>query len=312
MSWGYVAVAYIGLQAYGQYAASKSAKSAAEASERGAGTTAEALMYGADVEAKAQKEALEYLKEREALPRQFSEDALTKLGGLYGLEGGKGDQQKLIDEAISSPLYQSIMGGLEAGEEAILRSASTTGGLRSGNVQEALYDYNTQLSNKALLESYNQQLQGLTGMAGLPTYAPQIAQGMAGIGATQAGGISRAGEVRGQGQIAAGQAQQAGQQQAWGNMMGMANLGVAAYGAGMFSDRRLKTNIKRVGEMNGHPWYTWDWNVVAQKMGLEGSSSGVLADDLVKTNPEAISFLNCFMFVDYIKLGIFPKEVARV
>lgn len=265
-----------------------------------AGEAAEASLRGAGIQAAGQTEALEYLKEREEIPQQFREEALLGLGGLYGLEGGTGDQQELIDRAISSPLYQSIMGGREAGEEAILRSASATGGLRSGNVQEALYDYNTQLSNKALLESYNQQLQGLVGLAGLPSGAPQIAQGMAGIGQTL-----------GQGQIAAGQAQQAGMQQGAGNIMGMANLGIAAYGAGMFSDRRLKNNIEKIGEVNGHNWYTWDWNIVANKMGLEGSSQGVLADDIVKTDPDSIGFLYNFMFVDYIKLGIFPKEVAH-
>ena len=267
------------------YMSNKASKEAAKASKK-----------GAETQAAAQMEALAYLKEREELPQQFREEALRGLGGLYGLEGGTGDQQELIDRAISSPLYQSIMGGQEAGEESILRSAAATGGLRSGNVQENLYDYNTQLQNKALLESYNQQLQGLTGLAGLPSNAPQIAQGISGIGQTL-----------GQGQIAAGQAQQAGQQQQWNNLMGLANLGVSAYGAEMFSDRRLKNNLEKIDEINGHNWYVWDWNIVANKMGLEGRSEGVLADELVKTNPECIGIKDGFMIVDYEILGIFPK-----
>ena len=288
-----------------------------------------AARAGAATQAGAQREALEYLKEREAIPRQVSEAALTKLAGLYGLDGGTGvgkplgggvgglmasegaretafsGQQELIDSLLSSPLYQSIMGGREAGEEAILRSTSATGGLRSGNVQEALYDYNTQLRNKALLESYNQQLQGLAGLAGLPSNANQIAERTAGIGQTL-----------GQGQIAAGQAQQVGIQQAMGNMLGVANLGITAYEAGMFSDtgmfsdRRLKNNIEKIGELNGHNWYMWDWNIVANKMGLEGKAEGVLADELVNTNPECIGILDGFMIVDYIKLGIFPGGTA--
>ena len=76
----------------------------------------------------------------------------------------------------------------------------------------------------------------------------------------------------------------------------------------MFSDRRLKNNLEKIGEVNGHNWYKWDWNIVANKMGLEGKSEGVLADELVKTNPECIGIQDGFMFVDYIKLGIFPKE----
>ena len=92
-------------------------------------------------------------------------------------------------------------------------------------------------------------------------------------------------------------------------MMGMANLGIKAYGAGIdFSDRRLKRNLEKIGEVNGHNWYMWDWNIVANKMGLDGKSEGVLADELVKTNPDCIGIQDGFMFVDYTKLGIFPKR----
>lgn len=259
---------------------------------------AEASIAGAQITAGAQREGLEYLKEREALPRQFSEEALRGLGGLYDLPGGIGSQQELIDRAIQSPLYQSLMGGREAGEESILRSASATGGLRSGNVQEALYDYNTQLQNKALLESYNQQLQGLTGLAGLPSYAPQIAQ--------QTGAI---GQTLGQGQIAAGQAIQTGSQQQAGNIMGLAGLGIGAYGAGMFSDRRLKKNIKKVGTKNGLNIYSWTWNIVANKMGMYGKTIGCMADEVYKKFPESVIIKDCFMFVRYQDLGIFNKGV---
>lgn len=284
---------------------SDAGEDAAKASREGAATAAEATIAGAEIQAESQREALGYLKEREALPRQFSEAALKGLGGLYGLPGGTGDQQELIDRAISSPLYQSIMGGQEAGEEAILRSAAATGGLRSGNVQENLYDYNTQLQNKALLESYNQQLQGLVGLAGLPSNAKQIAQGMSGIGQTLGQGQVSAGNILSQGQIAAGQAIQSGQQQGFGNLMGLGNLGLAAYAA--FSDRRLKNNIEKIDEVNGYNWYMWDWNIVANKMGLEGKSEGVLADEFVDTHPDCIGIKDGFIVVDYVKLGIFPK-----
>lgn len=167
----------------------------------GAGQAAGAAESAAATSAQAQMAQLEYLKEREAIPQQFREEALTQLGGLYGLEGGAGTQQALIERAQASPLYGAIMGGREAGEEAILRQAGATGGLRSGNVQANLYDYNAQLQNQALLQSYSQQLQGLTGMANLPSNAPQIGQVMGNIGQTQAAG-----------QVASGQAWQQGLQ----------------------------------------------------------------------------------------------------
>ena len=279
---------------------------AARASVQAAGTAAEATTAGARIAAGSQREALEYLKEREALPRQFSEAGLKGLAGVYGIEGGEGDQQELIDRAISSPLYESILGGREAGEESILRSAAATGGLRSGNVQEALYDYNTRLQNRALLESYNQQITGLQGLAGLLSYAPQIASGMAGIGQTLGLGTTQAGNILSQGQVAGAQAQQVSQQQQFGNLAGIANLGIAAYGAGMFSDRRLKKNITKIGEHKGFNIYSWTWNIVAEKMGLAGSTVGVMADEVFRKHPEAVILKDLFMWVRYDKLGILP------
>lgn len=254
---------------------------------------AEAGLQAAGIEAQAQREALGYLKEREEIPRQFSEAALKGLGGLYGMPGGTGSQQELIQKSIDSPFYQEIMGGRKAGEEAILRSASATGGLRSGNVQEALYDYDTQLQNKALLTAYNQQLQGLQGLAGLPSRASEIAGGMAGIGETKAAGI-----------IGSAQSAQESKQQGLGNLLGLGGLA-----ATIFSDRRLKKNIKKIAEIDGFNWYEWDWNIVAQKMGLKGSCQGVMADEVINFFPDAVSLRNLFMIVDYSKLGL--KEVVN-
>lgn len=216
-------------------------------------------------------------------------------GSVFDTTGdpGYGSQEQIIQEAISSPLYGALMSGRSAGEEAILRSASATGGLRSGNVQSSLYDYNTQLENQALLQSYNQQMSGLGGLAGLSSYAPQIAQQTGAIGTTL-----------GQGQIAAAQAQQAGTQQAGSSLMGLGSLGIAAYGAGMFSDRRLKKNIKLLGPLKGWNVYSWDWNVVAQKMGLIGSSTGCMAEEVFSKRPDAVVLKDLFMFVQYPKIGL--------
>jgi len=277
-----VAAAVIAVGAYSAYSANKSGKQAA-----GAATTA------ANTAAASEQASLDYLKEREAIPQQFREEALQGLGGLYGLEGGTGNQQELIDRAIQSPLYKNIMGGKEAGEESILRSASATGGLRSGNTSANMYNYNTQLQNKALLESYNQQLMGLQGMAGLPSNTNQIAQG-----------ISNVGQIQGQGQVAAGQAIQTGNQQSINNMMGVAGLGLEAYKSGMFSDKRLKTNIKKIGTVNGFNFYSFDWNHIANMLGLKGSTFGCIADEVIKIAPEAIIIKNNFMMINYSTIGV--------
>lgn len=189
----------------------------------GSSDASDASIKAANIQSDYQREALEYLKQREQLPQQYREGALGQIAGAYGVEGGTGSQQDIIDRARNAPLYDAIMGGRGAGEEAIMRNAAMTGSLRSGNVQENLYDYNTQLENQALMQSYGQQMEGLRGLAQLPSLAPQIAQGTSGIGQTLA-----------QGQVAAAQAQQVGRQQGFGNMMGLGGLGLEAYGMGLF------------------------------------------------------------------------------
>lgn len=279
---------------------------AAQASQAAGAQAAAGQVQGAEIQAQYQREALDYLKEREAVPRAASEGALSQLAGMSGIEGGQGDQQAIIERAISSPLYGAIMGGREAGEDAILRSASATGGLRSGNVQHNLYDYNVQLENRALLESYNQQMSGLQGLAGLPSNANQIAQQTSGIGSTLGLGYAGAAQTQAQAGIAGAQAIQTGQQQQMGNMMGLGSLGIAAYGAGMFSDRRLKTNIKYIGQEGQWNIYSWAWNKVANKMGLTGTTVGCMADEVYPVRPDAVVIKDCFMFVLYDKIGILP------
>jgi hypothetical protein len=210
----WVAVGMIGAAAVGGVVASSAAKKSAQASTAAAQTQAASQQQSLEY----QQQALDYIKSKEAIPLQISQEALKRLGGIYGLPGGVGSQQQLIEQAQASPMYGAIMGGQQAGEEAIMRQAGMTGGLRSGNVQEALYDYNAQLQQQALQSAYGQQLGGLqylSGMqpsgAGIQGAVSGIAGTMEGIGGTLAGG-----------QIAAAQAQQSGT----ANLLG---LGGAVY-----------------------------------------------------------------------------------
>ena len=93
-----------------------------------------------------------------------------------------------------------------------------------------------------------------------------------------------------------------------------AAVGVAGgmSGAGMFapdelsifSDPSLKDNIVKIGVDNGHNIYSWDWNDKAYNLGLAGSSSGVMADEVKVKNPEAITMDRGFMKVNYGMLGV--------
>ncbi len=85
-----------------------------------------------------------------------------------------------------------------------------------------------------------------------------------------------------------------------GALLGLGSLGVQAYGAGMFSDRRLKTNIVRVGTLKGGiDIYEFDfiWGGPRQR--------GVMADEVELVMPSAVSIgPGGYKIVDYSKLGV--------
>lgn len=64
----------------------------------------------------------------------LGEDSIRNFRGLVGLDGAEA-QQSQIDMLRESPLYQSLFNN---GRDTILASASATGGLRGGNVQDGL------------------------------------------------------------------------------------------------------------------------------------------------------------------------------
>lgn len=198
MSW--IAVAVVGTAAVTTGAQAYGANKAAKASKSAANT-----------QAAAEQRSLDYMMEREAIPQFYREQALQSLGGLYGMQGYQGEdgeevapgitKAQMVQQIQQDPFYMDLVG---LGEDAILRNASATGGLRSGATNEALARNNQDV----LRGLYAERVAGLTGMANLPSYAPQIAGQMAGIGQTQAQGI-----------IGAAQAKQAGYE-AIGNFAG--------------------------------------------------------------------------------------------
>jgi hypothetical protein len=80
-------------------------------------------------------------------------------------------------------------------------------------------------------------------------------------------------------------------------------LGVGAQLAGMFfsSDKRLKENITPNGTSeNGHKLYTWDWNDKAKELGISDPTTGVIAQEVMKYMPEAVTKdANGYYMVDY-------------
>ena len=136
--------------------------------------------------------------------------------------------------------------------------------------------------SNALSQVYQQNIGGLSGLASQPDYNRDIANLMAGKGVTESQGIISSGNINAQA------------------LPNMINAGVqGARTAQSFSDIRLKSNVRYVGKLAGHEWYSWAWNDVAAKLGLSGNGEGVMAHLVEKYAPHAIGENSGFMTVDY-------------
>lgn len=93
-----------------------------------------------------------------------------------------------------------------------------------------------------------------------------------------------------------------------GSLLGAAGGagGFAPLFAGMFSDKRLKENIKPVGEENGHKIYEFNY-----KKRPDQTYIGVMAQDVEKTHPKAVHEINGFKYVDYKMIGVKMREVKN-
>lgn len=244
---------------------------------------ARATEKAANISAKAQMAALDYLKKREALPQKFREEAIQQLAGAFGVSGGASAES--VTQAIeSSPIYGALLGDIGQQEEAILRNQSATGALRSSGTEQMLAE--NQRVNRA--NAFTGALQGIQGLASVPSNASQIAQGMSNIGMTQAQGVQ-----------GAAQARQVAQQQGMNNLLGFGELGISTLAAlPAFCDPRLKSNPVKIGEIDGIQIYEWDWNEEAEKLGLTGKGKGPMADEIKKLWPDRVTTKHGYLYVE--------------
>ena len=251
----------------------------------------------AQTQQRYQQEALDYMRAQNEMPSMLQQGAMGQLGGLYGIGG---DQESALAQLKQSPIYSGIMGTRAGGEESILRNQAATGGLRTGNTQQALAQYNQDLENQALMQSIG----GLQGLAQTQTYDPMIAQMMGGIGQTEAQGMM----AESQGRLAGGEQLRnfAQQERQYGHEVGMSFLGGSGGGgmASSFSDKSLKKDIVKTGVENGFNVYSWVWNELAEKLGLSGSGRGVIAQEVEMVNPAAVSMSKGFKTVNYNMIGV--------
>lgn len=176
-----------------------SSKAQAEAAEGASAAQLEASQQGI-AESRRQFDAVQQLLAPYA---ETGAQAIERQGAIAGLQGPEA-QAEFIRNLESSPLFTGIF---EQGEEAILQSASATGGLRGGNVQGALAQFRPALLNQFIEREYN-RLGGLANLgqasaAGVGTAGVRIGENVTNL-ITQ-GGQATAGNILAQGKIRADQ-----------------------------------------------------------------------------------------------------------
>lgn len=241
---------------------------------------------------------------------QAGGSALATQSNLMGL-GGRDAQQSAYDNYSMSPGQDFLR---KQGQKALLANASATGGLGGGNVRSALQQQGIGFAAQDFGNYYNR----LAGMSGTGQ-ASTAQQGQAGanyagrmgqMGQNYAGSMSALnqnfGNAAAQSYGLAGNARASGifgAQQAGANQRSQQN-DLIKTGLSFFSDNRLKEDIKKVSELNGHNLYSWTWKSNHPKAGQRGKTGfGVIAQEVERTRPDVISeHESGYKMVDYNSL----------
>lgn len=211
--------------------------------------------------------------------------------GQQGLDlaGFLTDPQQQTDFLRSNPLFQLSLDRLDNQTE---RGASAAGRLSSGDTLERLSE-NTLLAAQPLIADQKSSIIDLLNF-GSGTSRAQ-ANAALGLGSDISNLIQDRGNILSSGTL--------GRNQIIADTTANQNQ-LAAQIFGAFSDPKLKKDEKVIGEKNGFKLWSWNWNEKANELGLYGSSEGVMADEVVKKSPEAVSIKDGYMMVDYGLIGV--------
>ena len=219
--------------------------------------------------------------------------ALAQQQAILGLSGA-GEQAKAIAALEASPLYQSQV---RQGEEALLQSASATGGLRGGNVQAALAQFRPKMLQNQIDLQYS-RLGGLTELGQTTTQnlarlgqASAAGQGVAGMESARA--ISGLYGDSGASQAGRAIAEQKAQSQFQSGLLNLGGQFIPSIGK-MFSDQRLKRNIRKLGSRpDGLGVYEFDY------VWGGGKNIGLMAQEVINVYPHAVSMVDGYFAVNY-------------
>jgi hypothetical protein len=231
---------------------------------------------------------------------------------LAGLEQGStlGGFSRNLSDIFNSPSFDPIVAERMRAANSALGSAGLT---RSGGAIQAAADIplDVALGLEQLLSGRRSELAGL----GFDSSAQQsLLRSAAGSGAANI----RIGQgANSANSILAQQQAKTQRNENIGGFLGGSNIagggggggggldlgGIISIGskiAGLFSDPRLKTNIKPVGDFHGMNVYEWDWiDGVPELLGEDLMNTGFLADEVAEKYPEYSGESHGFLTIDY-------------
>ncbi len=212
--------------------------------------------------------------------------------GLQGVEnaGFLTDPQAQFDYLQNNPLFQLALDNANRTTQA---SSAARGRLSAGDTLAQLSN-NVLLSAQPLINDQKNSIQNLLnfgGGIGTAQANTAIGEGTALSGLMQAQGNTAAAGTINRNQIA----QDArGQQQQ-----------TAMTIASMFSDSRLKEKAKIINNKNGYDIWSWEWNEKAKKLfNLSGKATGVMFNEVLKKDPNAVSYQDGYGKVNYSMIGV--------
>lgn len=244
-----------------------------------------------------------------------AQQGTTSLADALGLNGGPAGAKAAATAYASNPAYNFQ---LQQGSQNVLRNAAQTGTTASGATLNALQQQGQGLAN----QTYQQYIQNLNPYLGQSSTA---AAGIAGVNTGLGTSLNQNqnslaslgwqyGTGTGNAQANAQLAQNGANNNIWsaisGGVSGAAQAAPSIISGltSLFSDERLKEDIKEVGELrDGQPVYSYRyiWDDPAM------TRIGLMAQDVEKINPDAVTEVGGFKAVDYGKATDLAAYLAK-
>jgi len=238
----------------------------------------------------------------QARMRAGSEAGVNAYNSAIGLSDMRRNTQLSGEGNLYGAQLNNLSGAYGRNMGQLGQQYGTNMGVQGQNLQNILN--NTQ-QRQANLMGYAQLGRGMSGMAN--NYLAQAGTGYGSIG-------GMAGQTAlGLGQNAVGYNDTMQRANTASNAKGADTAGTAIGTFGSMaakSDERLKSEIRKVGEVNGIGLYTWKWNEEGKKIAGDMPEFGVIAQLVMIDYPDVVSVdkENGYLQVDYKTL--FEKGLA--